>query len=105
MFKIHCIMITKIKVDGKEHMAIVFDSCTADVSEVFHCKLALADLMGQLLAYDEENMISHETFADVNTLLMQMQPDPQLMFEFYNTYWGKNDTPKTARVKPCEIYE
>lgn len=85
-------------------MAIVFDGNGADVAEVMHCKIALCDLIGQLLAYDEENLISHETFADVNTLLMQMQPDPELMFEFYNTYWGKNDTPKTAHIKQCELY-
>lgn len=95
-------MITKIKVDGKEHVAIVFEG-SADIDEAMRVKLALYDLLGGMLAYDDMNMISNDTYADLNQLLRAMQTPVDLESSFFQTWYGK-DTLRKASVKPCEIY-
>lgn len=95
-------MITKIKVDGKEHVAIVFDE-TSDMDVAIGCKIALCDLIGGILAYDEDYKVSRETLADCNTLLMQMRTAPEDMYNYYNFYCGNDAAKRTETWKQCEI--
>jgi hypothetical protein len=97
-------MMTKIKVDGKEHVAIVFESNMPDMEEVQRIKLALCDCLGYLLDGDQITADSDSLFY-CNLLLQQMEISPERMNDFFNSYWGKDHgTPKTARVKQCEMY-
>lgn len=98
-------MITKIKVDGKEHVAIVFDEFTT-MEEVQGYKLGICDAITSLLASDSDGICtSNPSLCDVNNLLQQMELSPAQADDYFRSYWHEDNTnQKKSEIKHCEIY-
>lgn len=99
-------MIAKIKFDGKEHMAIVFDD-VCDISTILEVKHALNSFMQAFYSQVDEVSVIQEDTNKLHQLLGEMELSEMQAYNMFNLYFeqeGFNHTPKAAETKPCEIY-
>lgn len=98
-------MIAKLKIDGREHMAVVFDEC-CDTATVLEIKHALNSFMQTFAAMDENQdfQTSDETY-NLHRLLGEMEFTEQQANNILALYFGdRHFNGQPAQRKDCEIY-
>lgn len=98
-------MIAKINLDGKEHMAIVFDEYV-DFGFVQEVKHAL-NLYSRYANMREDNHLSGDDSYCYHTLIEAMELSPEQVTEMFLAYFDKkewNRSNNKAEKKLCEIY-
>ncbi|MCQ2256857.1 MAG: hypothetical protein MJZ41_02545 [Bacteroidaceae bacterium] len=98
-------MIAKINLDGKEHMAIVFDDYVVfeDVQRVKHA----LNLCLRYAYMREDDHLSEEEAYYYHALIEAMELSPEQVTEMFLAYFSKkgwNRSNNKAEKKLCEIY-
>lgn len=99
-------MIAKIKFDGKEHMAIVFDE-VFDISTIFELKHAINSFMGTFYSQVDNVSIIQDDCYSLHRLLGEMELSESQAFSMFCSYFGREHfkcDKEAAEKKPCEIY-
>lgn len=99
-------MIAKIKFDGKEHMAIVFND-VCDISTILEVKHALNSFMQTLYSQVNDIQVIQSDAYNLHRLLEEMELTEDQAFNMFSLYFNGehfNSGKETAEKKPCEIY-
>ena len=98
-------MIAKINLDGKEHMAIVFDEYS-DFEFVQNVKHAL-NLCLRYASMDEDNHLSGDEAYYYRALIEALELSSEQVNEMFLAYFDKKEWGRSnnkAKKKSCEIY-
>lgn len=98
-------MIAKINLDGKEHMAIVFDEYS-DFEFVQSVKHALNLCLRYANMYEDNHLSGDEAYY-YHTLIEALELSPEQVNEMFLAYFDKKGWDRSnnkAEKKLCEIY-
>lgn len=98
-------MIAKINLDGKEHMAIVFDEYV-DFEFIQDVKHALNLCLRYANMREDDHLREDEAYY-YHALIEAMELSPEQVSEMFLAYFGKkgwNRSNNKAEKKLCEIY-
>lgn len=98
-------MIAKINLDGKEHMAIVFDEYAGfefvqEVKHALNCCLRYVNMR-------KDDYLSEDDYYCYHALIEAMELSPEQVAEMFLAYFDKkewNRSSNKAEKKLCEIY-
>ena len=93
-------MIAKINLDGKSHLAVVFNEWFS-YDELAEIRSGLTNILGFFDAMYEESGLQNERAA-AHQLLDELSPSVDQTFDMMDNYFGDNK--KKAEKKNCEVY-